>query len=155
MIAGPSNFPSARMEKRARWAHNHLEHLLAVKAKLIARIKRDLRPEARPIMAGDSDAVTRLQAEITQAEQRQSRMKAANAIVRRFKSDIPAGCVELEKQGFSAVRARQLCEPDFCGRIGFADFELTNNSANIRRMKGRLESIRRNQAAKPVEAEGK
>ena len=26
--------------------------------------------------------------------------------------------------------------PDFCGRIGFVDYELTNNNAQIRRLKG-------------------
>jgi hypothetical protein len=47
-----------------------------------------------------------------------------------------------------------LLKPDFCGRVGFADFELTNNSANIRRMKQRLVGIAQNKAAPAVEADG-
>lgn len=153
-IAGPSNFPARRMEKRARWAHNKLEHMLAVKEKLLARIKRDMRPERKAIMSGDSDAITRLQEKIAQAETLQARMKAANAIVRKFKNDKKAGYAALEQQGLSASHARSLFEPDFCGQLGFADFELTNNNANIRRMKLRLAAISQNRATPATEQEG-
>lgn len=37
--------------------------------------------------------------------------------------------------------ARDLLAPDFAGRIGFADFELKNNGANIRRIRARIEAV--------------
>lgn len=88
------------------------------------------------ISSDDPEAVTKLLAQIEQAETTQARMVAANKAVR--KSDR----VELAAQGFSEARIGQLFTPDFCGRIGFANFELTNNSANIRRMKQRVEQLR-------------
>lgn len=154
-IAGPSNFPVARMEKRNRWAHNKLNHLFEVKARMLKRINRDLRPELRPIMAGDSDACQRLRQKIEQAEALQERMKTTNATIRKHaKAGREAQIAALVALGFETGRATRLLEPDFCGRIGFADFELTNNNANIRRMKQRLEGISRNQSAEATEAEG-
>lgn len=154
MIAGPSNFPSSRMEKRNRWAHNKLEHMLAVKEKLLRRIRKQMRPEKFAIMSGDSDAVQRLSEKITQAEELQERMKAANKIVRKYFNDKPAGIEQLQALGFGPAAAMQLFEPDCLGGYGFASFELTNNSANIRRMKQRLESISRAKTQKTVELEG-
>jgi hypothetical protein len=46
-----------------------------------------------------------------------------------------------------------LLKPDACGRIGFADFELTNN-ANIRRMKTRLACVEKAPATPATEQEG-
>lgn len=154
MIAGPSNFPSARMEKRSRWAHNKLEHLLAVKEKLLNRIRKQMRPEKLVIMSGDSDAVERLQAKIAGAEKMQEMMKTANKTVKKFFKDKPAGIRELESVGFTSEQAAKLFEPDCFGGYGFASFNLTNNNANIRRMKERLVSISRAKIQKPIEIEG-
>jgi len=43
--------------------------------------------------------------------------------------------------GLSETTAKELFQPDYMGRVGFASFELSNNNANIRRMKTRLQSI--------------
>jgi hypothetical protein len=59
----------------------------------------------------------------------------------------------LMEHGFSEPRSRDLLKPDFCGRIGFADYEITNNGANIRRMRERLTVLERNKAAPVVEVE--
>jgi hypothetical protein len=162
-IAGPSNFPSRQMEKRNRWAHNKLNHMFDVKARMLKRIKKDLRPELRPIMAGDDNATERLSAKIAQAERLQAVMKDCNAAIRSNRKAGEAAQVAALVAIFTAAgwvakdpesRARELLKPDFCGRIGFADFELTNNNANIRRMKERLASISRNQNAASAEIEG-
>ena len=44
--------------------------------------------------------------------------------------------------GYSEKVAAGLFEPDFCGRLGFPSYELTNNGANIRRIKGRIDELR-------------
>jgi hypothetical protein len=151
------------MEKRNRWAHNKLNHLLDVKARMLKRIKLDLRPEFRPIMAGDSDACQRLREKIEGAERMQGIMRECNTIIRREKKNGPAAQIAALLAFFTARQifqknpehqAAELLKPDFCGRIGFADYQLTNNNANIRRMKERLESISQHQAEPAIEAEG-
>jgi len=44
-------------------------------------------------------------------------------------------------------------EPDFCGRIGFAGFNLTNNNANIRRLKLRLADLEKRSEQETTEKE--
>lgn len=164
-IAGPSNFPSRRMEKRNRWADNKLNHLFEVKARLLKRINRDLRPELRPIMAGDSDAVQRLKDKIAKAEQWQERMKQINKAVRKVLNlpqdqrvaKLAEALKEMGHNGKTPLEhvADNLLRPDFAGRIGMPGYELTNNNANIRRMRERLESITQAKAEPMAQAEGK
>lgn len=154
-IAGPSNFPAARMNKRADIAHKRLNELFEHRANALAAIKRTLRPDLRAIYTGDADALDRLEAKITKAEAIQERMRATNATIRRHKKEGPqAQIAALLAMGYQQGIARKLLEPDFCGRIGFADYQLTNNSANIRRMKQRVEHISRLQDTPAVESEG-
>lgn len=64
-------------------------------------------------------------------------MKAGNKIVKSKKLTIEQKIEQLKAAGHSAL----ILQPDFCGRVGYADYELTNNNANIRRMKQRLEQL--------------
>jgi len=142
MIAGPSNFPAHRMNKRADIAHRRLGGYLEYRKTALAAIVRNLRPDLRPIMAGDDNATTRLVAEIGKLEAVQERMKAANLAIRKTKKDGPdAQIAALVALGFPVDRAAGLLKPDFCGRIGFANYALTNNSANLRRIKARLVTV--------------
>lgn len=155
MIAGPSNFPVRRMEKRNNVAHKRLEELLEFRKRAIGAITKKLCPELRPIMAGDADAVQSLEKKIGEAERLQERMRTANATIRKYKKQGPEFQVrQLVSLGFTEQQSRTLLEPDFCGRIGFADYQLTNNNANIRRMKERLEVLKRDKATVATEQEG-
>lgn len=156
MIAGPSNFPSRRMAKRNDIEHRRLEGLIKFEKRAKEAVIRNLRPDLRPIMSGDADATERLGAKIAEAEALQERMRSANAAIRKHKKAGEAVQVAaLIELGFSPTHANELLKPDFCGRIGFADYQLQNNNANIRRMKERLEGIQRNQAKPETKVEGK
>lgn len=87
----------------------------------------------KAIFSDDPNVVEKLAEKIERLEKRQELMKQANKLIR--KNDVE-GLLNL---GFSESAVNQLFKPDFCGRIGFADYNLTNNSANIRRLKQRLE----------------
>lgn len=96
------------------------------------------------IFSDDDDAIEQLQAKIDAAEQLQQRMKAANAIIRKepkYKST-PEKLASLVALGFSETTAARLFGEDFLGRVGFEDYRLKNNNANIRRMKQRIEQIK-------------
>jgi hypothetical protein len=97
----------------------------------------------RSIFSDDEDATERLQEKIEKAEKLRDAMKAANAIIRKVPKNVqtPEKVAALVAIGFPESRAVQLFAPDFCGRIGFASYELTNLGANIRRMKERIEQI--------------
>ena len=107
------------------------------------------------ISSDDPDAVVKLGAELAECVASQERMKAANKAIRTGKTpdkQIPA-LVEL---GFSESTAQTLIKGDFCGRVGFASYQLSNNNANITRIKKRIEELesRRSREAVEVETEG-
>lgn len=89
------------------------------------------------IFSDDPSAAEKLEEKIARLEQRQELMKTANKLIKKGDD---AGLAEL---GFSEIRIAQLKQPDYCGRIGFADYEIANNGANIRRCKERLEDLQK------------
>jgi hypothetical protein len=135
--------------------HKRCEELVEFLPRAKEAILKALHPEWRPVMAGDSDACARLREKIAAAETNQERMKAINAAIRKHKKDpIEQQIAALTMLGLSPGLAAECLQPDYCGRIGMPAYELTNNNANIRRMKERLEQISRNQQAETTEVEG-
>lgn len=96
------------------------------------------------ISSDDEDATTKLRAKIAKLETKQANMKAINKLVRAKDT---AGLAALVGE----ARAAEFMTPDFCGRLGCPSYMLTNNNANIRRLKQRLETLER--AAATPEAE--
>lgn len=91
------------------------------------------------IRSEDADAVPQLQAKIDAAEKLQATMKATNLVVRNRRLTDDEKIAQLVSDcGLRDTNARELLKPDFAGRIGFPDYRLTNNGANIRRMQQRL-----------------
>lgn len=156
MITGGSNFNVRRNEKRNETERRRADELSEFRERALKAIRRELCPELRPIMAGDGDAADRLRAKIEEAQKLQDQMTEANKIVRRSPKNLatPEKTAALLAIGCSERVARELFVADFCGRFGFPGYELTNNNANIRRMKERLEVIARNQAAPATETAG-
>jgi len=97
------------------------------------------------ISSDNPDAIEELQAKLAKLEALQARMTAANKLVR--KGDV-AGLAVL--MGSEAIAA-QLMQPDYCGRLGFASYQLTNNGANIRRIKDRIAHLGREATRQPSE----
>tara|TARA_R110000824_G_scaffold44153_1_gene128614 strand:+ start:2341 stop:3144 length:804 start_codon:yes stop_codon:yes gene_type:complete len=99
------------------------------------------------ISSDDPDAIPKLQAKIDKAVDKQEFTKKANRLLR--KNDESG----LREMGFTDATLAAFKTPDFAGRTGFASFELTNNSANIRRMKQRIKTLKAQQSAVTVEKE--
>lgn len=148
-IVGPARFPVTRNEKRIRWASNKLEFLIEFRRRALAVMVKKMRPELRPIMAGDSDALERLGQKIEAAEAHQARMKAVNAAHRAYlvkpESIELSDLSEDDKRLIMNYKASHRWEPH-----PFAPFQLTNHSAKIRTMKERFQQLERAKT-KPVE----
>lgn len=154
-ITGPSNFPTRRAQKRNRIEHGRLEALIDFKSRAMKAAIRNLRPDLRPIMAGDDDAVERLEAEIRRLEESQALMKAANVAIRKHKKEgLQAQAVALVELGFADDQIPELLTPKFGRGQGFASYSLSNNNANIRNKRLRLEQIKRNKAKPTITVEG-
>lgn len=156
MITGGSNFPVRRAEKANSAEHRRLEELLNCRALWRKRILKVIVPNADgPIMSGDADAVERLKEEIQKAETKQEHMKAVNAAIRKHaKAGAAAQLAALMNLGISEAHATLLLKPNCFGDLGFEPFELTNNNANIRRMKARLATIEKAHSTPTTEQEG-
>lgn len=121
------------------------------------------------ISSDDPEAVTKLKEELVELERKQETMKRANLIVRAFykaglRHDSPPASEgpvferyfgKMAEIAIPTGPARKLLEPDFCGRRGFADYQLTNNSANIRRIKARIKQLSANAGRVTTEREVK
>ena len=157
MIAGPSNFPAARMNKKNESYDKAVKDFLDWFSKATAALKKEYDAHAAanaPIRIGEGDAIDRLTAKIAKAEKLQTIMRNVNAAMRKqAKNGADAQVVAMVEAGVTEVQARGLLQRDFAGRLGFADYQLTNNSANIRRMKEQLAKAQKLAAATTTEVE--
>lgn len=153
MIAGPSNFPVRRMQKRNAVVDNRMKDLIDFRERGLKAAIRNLRPDLRPIMSGDADAIQRLTAELEQLEAKQARMKFINNAFAKFKKDPEILDVldlsDAERKMIREYVPRYSWEPR-----PFAPYELTNNGASIRRVKERIEQLSRAKATPDTKIEG-
>lgn len=165
MVTGPSRFPVERNRKRMETEHNRLTEMLAIARGAAAwaekRIKRQVKAELGAGGIADQE-LEAARANLAKRERRQAMMKAANAAIRKHKAKGEAAAAaiaaELEAAGYEidARLAAELLKPDFVGRVGFADYSLKNNNAEIRRLRGRVAELERRaeriRQAEPVDA---
>jgi len=154
MVTGPSNFPTARNEKRLATEQRRYEEYVQWRQRFYKRLNDQFNPqEPRAISSDRADAVDALRAKLAEAEKLQAVMVAANKIV-RGKGDDAAKIERLVKEcGVSIVQARSLLMRDSFGTIGFADYQLKNNGAEIRRLRQRIEEVQAQQSRPERRAE--
>ena len=160
MIAGPARFPAARMNRKSDVVHARMVDLLSWESEILRRVIADLRPripgqDGTPIRADDDDAVPALERRIRELEERQELMKETNATIRKhWKAGIETVHAALVLLGHEPAKAAKLLRKDNFGGLGYPAFDLTNNSANIRRLKQRLEHVSRSKAEPTTTQEG-
>lgn len=138
MISGGSNFPVRKKEKQAAaWERNH--QFYEEVQKILGKIESILNGKGI-IKSNDERAVEKLEEKLEDMKALQEQMKAANRAIRL--KDTEAGDDALREMGYSEESIKELRKPDFCGRIGYPDYALSNNNANIRRVEGRIKELK-------------
>lgn len=149
LISGGSNFPVRKKERqnsRRSTLMNEWQYL----EKYAEKIENLLTME-QPILSGDGNAIEMLEEKVADLKERQERMKAANRALRM--KDTEKGDEALGDLGFSSDQIRNLRKPDYLGRVGYPDYELSNNNANIHRVESRLKELKKIKAAGTTETE--
>jgi hypothetical protein len=134
MITGAGGWKAStfrRWERNNNAEHAARERLDAWAKKVIKRCNREER------LTGWAE-VERLQDKIDSLKAAQETMKAANKVVRNSKLSEVEKVDELVALGFSEQNAMKVLEPDFCGRVGFPSYMLTNNLAKIKDAEARM-----------------
>ena len=140
MIAGGSNFPVRKKEKQNAARERNMQDYAEVE-KLLDKIRSIGHGGIR---SDDPRAIHKLRTKLEKLEQYQERMKAANAAIRL--KDTVKGDAKLRDMGYTDADIKKLREPDFCGRVGYPNYELSNNNANIHRIRDRIAELERNAA---------
>lgn len=91
------------------------------------------------ISSADPDAIEKLTAKLEACRAMQEKMKAANRAIRM--KDAVKGDAKLREIGYSDEEIKKLREPDFCGRVGYPEYILTGNNAEIHRLEKRIQSL--------------
>ncbi len=144
LVTGAANFPTRKHQKANDSEHKRSEEFRQWREKARKAIVRDFnRANTTP-----SSEIERVRRQIADAEAEQQRMKMANKIIRKYKSNPLDAVAELiEKVGIPEKHARAVASPDCIGDVGYARYRLQNNNANIRRMKERLVELEKKEAA--------
>jgi TolA-binding protein len=141
MIAGRSNFPVRRAEKASERDRKITDEMLNYLERLRKAIDKQNHPEkysSDAIRSDDENAIDKLKSKIEKLEKFQNQMKDCNKIIKDKKENKIERLAEILG---TESRARELLEPDFCGRIGFASFSLTNNNAAIKAAQARITQL--------------
>ncbi|GIU51492.1 hypothetical protein TUM4438_41300 [Shewanella sairae] len=107
------------------------------------------------IASDDPEAITKLKAKLAGLERAQETMKAINKVVRsKHMSD--ADKIEYMEQSHQLTnrQAQELLKGDFCGRVGFASYQLSNNNATITTTKQRIADLETLHNQKPLAVKG-
>ena len=166
-ITGPANFPVERNRKRLETEHRRITEMIDFRKRALKAIQKKLTPEDGPILSADPGAVDALQNQVDAATALQERMKKVNAYLRGKVSSERVGNdhravfasghdynsikAKLVEMGVPDRKAAELLQPDYMGRVGYEDFYLKNNNANIRRIKDRIESLQKMKAGEHKE----
>ncbi len=136
MIAGPSNFPCGKKEKQNAAMDSNMQEWRDIQG-LLDKIRST---GMGGISADDPDAVSKLQAKLANLQESQETMKAVNAYYRKHKT--LDGCPSLSPQTIEKLKS-DMAQGWHLEDKPFASWALSNNSAEIRRVKARIESLTR------------
>ncbi|VYU44191.1 Antirestriction protein (ArdA) [Eubacterium limosum] len=134
LIAGGSNFPVRKKEKQNAAADRNMEEYREIQG-LLDKIRST---GMGGISADDPQAVQKLQSKLADLEKSQETMKAVNAYYRKNKT--LDGCPHLSPEQIEKLKADMSSQWHLEDKP-FASWALSNNNAEIRRVKERIKSL--------------
>ena len=149
MISGAGNFPVKKKEKQvAAWDKNHEDYKQV--EEILHKIE-SIYYGKDVIKSDDENAIEKLQEKVDGLREQQEQMKAANTALRM--SDAEKGYTLLRDMGYTDQQIAELRKSDYCGRIGYPAYLLSNNNANIRRLEERIKSLQATKSKGTQESE--
>ena len=104
------------------------------------------------IASNDPEAIEKLKTKLEGLEKSQEIMKGVNKIIRAKKLSREEKIAEIVESGLlSQALAVEIMTPDCMGGIGFASYRLSNNNAEIRRTRKRIEELTRLRTSNPID----
>ncbi|HBH2634891.1 TPA: DUF4316 domain-containing protein, partial [Clostridioides difficile] len=134
LIAGGSNFPTRKKEKQNAARDSNYREWQDIQG-LLDKIRST---GMGGISADDPQAVQKLEKKLEILEKSQETMKAVNAYYRKHKT--LDGCPQLSPEQLEKLKA-DMASSWHLGDKPFATWTLSNNSAEIRRVKDRIKSL--------------
>jgi len=137
MIAGPSKFPTRKKEKQNTARDRNMEDYMDVQG-ILDKIRG---VGTAGISSDDPDAIDKLREKLESLEGSQSDMKAVNVYYRKHKT--LDGCPDLSEDAKRKIESR-MSDTRFGRQTQpYPAWALSNNSAEIRRIKKRIEDMER------------
>lgn len=140
LIAGPANFPTRKKEKQNAASDRNMMEWRYIQG-LLDRIRST---GMGGISADNPDAITLLQMKLGRRQAMQEQMKAVNAYYRKHKA--LDGCPQLTPEDVEQLKADMASSWQTQGRP-YPTWQLSNNNAEIRRIKSRIEQLVRQREA--------
>ena len=136
MIAGPAKFPVRKKERQNQaWDRNREKY---ERCKEIEGKIRNLLNGKEVITAGDPEAAEKLKNKLANLEKAQETMKAVNAFYRKHKT--LDGCPNLSWEQIEKLKS-SMNDSWRNDPRPFESYQLTNNNAEIRRVKERIKKL--------------
>ena len=136
MIAGGSNFPVRKKEKQNAAADKNMQEFTEIQG-LLDKIRST---GMGGISADDPNAVSKLESKLAKLEALQETMKAVNAYYRKNKT--LDGCPHLSPEQIEKLKA-SMSGSYRTNPKPFESYQLSNNNAEIRRLKNRITALTR------------
>jgi hypothetical protein len=135
--SGKANAPTApgKMSRAARGKKTREKTMYDI------RKQYDFDNRRGGISSDDPNALEKLRTKLAEAEHFQNFMKQVNSIIKNYPTTEMRIKALLPISNYEEPLARQLLEPDYAGRFGFKAYQLTNNSAEIRRIRERIAEL--------------
>lgn len=103
------------------------------------------------ISSDNPEAIELLEQKLEKLIKKQELFKACNKLAKNNKLTLAEKIEHLEKLGISSKTAIEFLQPDYAGRVGVPSFYLSNNNANIRSTKERIERLKKVEAMQSTE----